>query len=348
MVWPTVVDAALTCCIQNVSPVGARNSCSLVWPAPTVRATARSKSLPTPNTKDPIACVARLAVALVEVFAATADAPTPLALVNAITSSDWLTGAPSTVVTDCVLVTVALVSTAGAVAVQISETPRDVAARCTLVHARPAPDTVMFWVLAPVVGPSDPISAMSTSPAVVVLSVTDRAPVPSAETDVCTVGLPPVAPGPSETTSETAVPGATLAPPAGFWLMTDPATTVALFALVTAPFARPAPVIALCAAVRVWLRTFGTVTSAGPSETTSETALPGATLAPPAGFWLMTDPAAMTELFAFVTAPLVRPAPVIADCAVPCVWFTTFGTVIVVARVTFTVPTAVCPNASRI
>ena len=56
---------------------------------------------------------------------------------------------------------------------------------------------------------------MSTSPAVVVLSVTVRAPVPSDDTDASTVGLA-AADGPSETTSATAVPGATLAPAAGF------------------------------------------------------------------------------------------------------------------------------------
>src|SRR4029079_4365466 len=222
----------------------------------------------------------------------------------------------------------ALVSTAGAVAVQISATPRDVAARCTRVQVRPAPDTVMFWLLAPVAGPSDPISAMSTSPAAVVFSATVRAPVPSDDTDPSSVGLA-AAEGPSETVSATAVPGATLAPAAGLWLMTDPAGTVALFALVTAPLVRPAAVIADCAAAWVRFTTFGTVTvtGAGPSETTSATAVPGATLVPAAGFWLMTDPAALVALFALVTAPLVKPAAVMAPCAAAWVWLTTFGTV---------------------
>src|SRR4029078_1205483 len=93
------------------------------------------------------------------------DAPTPLAPVNGTTGSDWLTGAPRTEVTDWVLVTVTPASAAGAVAVQISAAPRCVAARCTRVHVRPAPETVSDCVLAPVVGPSDAAKASSTSPA---------------------------------------------------------------------------------------------------------------------------------------------------------------------------------------
>jgi hypothetical protein len=168
---------------------------------------------------------------------------------------------------------------------------------------------------------------MSTSPGVVVLNAgVVRAPVPSDETDVCTVGFPAVA-GPSETTIATAEPAATLEPAVGLWLITDPAATVALLAVVTVPFVNPAAVIAACAAACVWLATFGTVTSTGPSETTMETELFGATLVPPAGFWLMTDPAGTVELFADDTAPFVKPAPVIADCAAACVRLTTFGTV---------------------
>src|SRR5678816_3991806 len=83
---------------------------------------------------------------------AMAEAPMPDAPVNAITVSDWFTGRPSTLVTDCVLVTVTLVSAAGAVAVQISATPRCTAARVTRVHVRPAPEMVSVCVFAPVVG----------------------------------------------------------------------------------------------------------------------------------------------------------------------------------------------------
>src|SRR6476661_3094627 len=130
--------------------------------------------------------------------------------------------------------------------------------------------------------------------------------------------------------------------------MTDPAGTVALFALVAAPLVRPAAVIALCAAAWVWFTTFGTVTSAGPSETTSDTDAPEAAADPAAGFWLMTDPAGTVALLALVTAPLVRPAPVIALCAAACVRPTTFGTVMLAERFTVTNPRAVWPNESRI
>ncbi len=54
--------------------------------------------------------------------------------------------------------------------------------------------------------------------------------------------------GPSETTRSTAVPGATKAPPTGSWLITSPAGTVPLFAVVTVPTVRPAPTIAVSAA----------------------------------------------------------------------------------------------------
>src|SRR3954465_8096704 len=108
-------------------------------------------------------------MALVEVLLAAAVAPTALAFLNATTPSDWLIGAPLNNVTDCVLVTVALVSTVGAVAVQISDTPRDVPARWRGGQGRPPPVTVSVWVFVPVGNPSDPTSATSTSPATVVL-----------------------------------------------------------------------------------------------------------------------------------------------------------------------------------
>src|SRR5882762_6573597 len=82
----------------------------------------------------------------------------------------WLTGPLFTTVTDCVLVTVTLVNKVGAVAVQISETPRAVAARCTRVQVRPAPEIVRFWLFAAgAMGPSDAASATSNWPPLVVL-----------------------------------------------------------------------------------------------------------------------------------------------------------------------------------
>src|SRR4051794_38539835 len=87
--------------------------------------------------------------------------------------------------------------------------------------------------------------------------------------------------GPDETTSATVLPLATCAPAAGFWLMTAPAATVVLVAVVTAPSVRPAPAIALDAAACVSPTTFGTATGAGAppsgrltSEATDGTPLP--------------------------------------------------------------------------
>src|SRR6185295_5535820 len=91
-------------------------------------------------------------------------------------------------VTDCVLVTVTPVNTVGAVAVQISTTPGRPAMLRTRVQARPAPEIVSDCALA-ALGPSDAANATSTSPALVVLkAAVVRAPVPSADTVLSTVG----------------------------------------------------------------------------------------------------------------------------------------------------------------
>src|SRR6476646_5424575 len=98
------------------------------------------------------------------------------------------------------------------------------------VQASPAPDTVSVCVLAPLVGPSDAANASSTSPPPAVLNgAVVRGPVPSEKTVLSTTGPPRAAP--SETTSATGLLGAALAPDAGFWLITSPAGTVALFAV---------------------------------------------------------------------------------------------------------------------
>src|SRR5437868_1168708 len=89
--------------------------------------------------------------------------------------------------------------------------------------------------------------------------------------------------GPDDTTSATTVPLATCVPAAGVWLMTDPEGTVVLDAGVNAPILRPAPEIALLAAVCVRPTTFGTATCGGPDDTTSETALLLATCVAAAG-----------------------------------------------------------------
>ncbi len=66
--------------------------------------------------------------------------------------------------------------------------------------------------------------------------------------------------------------------------MTEPAGTVVLDAVLTVPTVRPALVIAVVACVWVWFTTFGTATDGGPDDTTSATALPGATSVPAPGF----------------------------------------------------------------
>src|SRR5205807_7471608 len=134
---------------------------------------------------------------------------------------------------------------------------------------------------------------------------------------------------PLETTRLTAEPFATLVPAAGLWLITLPEATVVLDCCVTRPEERRAGVVALVAGACVSPTTFGTVTGVGggaPLETTRLTAEPFATLVPAAGLWLITLPEATVLLDCCVTAPLVRPARVMALVAAACVWPTTFGT----------------------
>src|SRR5262245_58654185 len=59
---PALVVAAVWRCTQKVSPTDARYSSTLVWPGPTVRAVARSQSLPTAQTSEPAFVVVRLPV----------------------------------------------------------------------------------------------------------------------------------------------------------------------------------------------------------------------------------------------------------------------------------------------
>ena len=66
--------------------------------------------------------------------------------------------------------------------------------------------------------------------------------------------------GPKDTTRSTALPGATGVPPVGSWLITEPAGTVSLFCVVTAPTTRPAPTIAASASACGRPTTFGTAT----------------------------------------------------------------------------------------
>ena len=50
---PAAAVVAVCRWTQKVSPTEARNSATFVWPGPTVRAVARSQSLPAPQTQDP-------------------------------------------------------------------------------------------------------------------------------------------------------------------------------------------------------------------------------------------------------------------------------------------------------
>src|SRR5262249_7392322 len=132
-------------------------------------------------------------------------------------------------------------------------------------------------------------------------------PRPSTDTVLSTESTAGAEFGPVETRIAIALPLATTAPAAGFWLITAPAGTVALEAVVTAPTRSPAPVIAVDAALCVRPTTFGTVTGGGPDETTIANALPTTTWVPAIGFWLITEPVGTVELGAVVMEPTVRP-----------------------------------------
>src|ERR671925_518511 len=108
--------------------------------------------------------------------------------------------------------------------------------------------------------------------------------------------------------------------------MTEPAGTVMLDSVVTAPTVRFALVIAVVAAACVRPTTCGTATCGSPDETTSATALPTVTDTPASGDWLITEPAGTVMLASVVMAPTTRFAPVIAADAAACVSPTTCGT----------------------
>src|SRR3954466_7858662 len=107
--------------------------------------------------------------------------------------------------------------------------------------------------------------------------------------------------------------------------MTEPAVTVVLDAVVTAPTVSSAFVIAVVAAAWVRPTTFGVATCGGPDETESATALPMTTCGPAAGVLLITQPAGTVVLDAVVTAPTVSSAFVIAVVAAAWVRPTTLG-----------------------
>src|ERR1700681_556266 len=77
--------------------------------------------------------------------------------------------------------------------------------------------------------------------------------------------------GPDDMVSATALPRLTCVPATGLSLMTAPAATVVLDAVVIAPTVRPADVIAAIAAACVWFTMLGTATSGGPGGTSRRT-----------------------------------------------------------------------------
>src|SRR4051794_8933148 len=116
-------------------------------------------------------------------------------------------------------------------------------------------------------------------------------------------------------TSATALPTVTCVPATGDSLMTEPAGTVVLDAVVIAPTVNSAPVMATLAAACVCPTTFGTATCGKPDEMTSATALPIVTCVPAAGDSLITEPAGTVVLDAVVITPTVNSAPTIAALA---------------------------------
>src|SRR3954469_2132960 len=131
---------------------------------------------------------------------------------------------------------------------------------------------------------------------------------------------------PEEITSATALPTIASAPAAGFLLITQPAGTVMLDAVLMAPTVRPMLVSALDAVACGLSVTSGTATCGRPEEITSATALPTTTSAAAAGFWLITEPAGTVMLDAVLMGPTVRPMLVSAVEAVACGLLVTSGT----------------------
>ena len=85
---PAVGTAAIMFCTQYASLVATTmSSCTMVWFAPTVRATPPSRSVPTPYTNDPACVVVSNTLGAPVAALAPAEAPTPAAPTNATTVS---------------------------------------------------------------------------------------------------------------------------------------------------------------------------------------------------------------------------------------------------------------------
>src|SRR3954467_11952931 len=130
---------------------------------------------------------------------------------------------------------------------------------------------------------------------------------------------------PDEIVSAIALPTTTSAFAAGFWLMTLPAGTVMLDAVVIVPTTSCAVVIAVVAAACVNPTTPGALTCGRPDETVSAIALPTTTAGLAVGFWLMTLPAGTVMLDAVVMVPTTSCAVAMAVVAAACANPTTPG-----------------------
>jgi hypothetical protein len=102
--------------------------------------------------------------------------------------------------------------------------------------------------------------------------------------------------GPLDTTRFTEEPVLTDVPAVGASLITVPEATVLLDCVVTVPTTNPALVMEVVAAACVSPTTFGTLTCAGPEDTTRFTAEPVLTDVPAVGASLITVPEATVLL----------------------------------------------------
>jgi hypothetical protein len=128
--------------------------------------------------------------------------------------------------------------------------------------------------------------------------------------------------------------------------MTSPAGTVALLDVLTVPNLRPALVSEEVAADCEDPTTFGTATCAGPLLSVRLTSDPGETLAPAAGFSLMTLPVATVALVASVIVPTFNPAAMRAEVAADWVWPATLGTATCAGPLLSDPPQLTRPNSS--
>src|SRR3954471_19642125 len=182
---------------------------------------------------------------------------------------------------------------------------------------------VGFWLMTLPAGTVmlDAVVMVPTTSCAVVIAVVAAACVKPTTPGALTCGRP------DETVSAIALPTTTSALAVGFWLMTLPAGTVMLDAVVMVPTTSCAVVIAVVAAACVNPTTAGALTCGRPDETVSAIALPTTTSAFAAGFWLMTLPAGTVMLEAVVMVPTTSCAVVMAVVAAACVNPTTLGAV---------------------